>query len=282
MEGIGGKVMDWTKVKFEERLLRANAAAVGGSVMKKFGTRLNEPKIFKETESMLRILQLDKQIDLNQVKAAGGFSKQQLLDIGFESARSTQFLSRPQDMPTFFSTPEMKLFNQFKSFAIQQSFLVKDVVLEDLRSKNPVRIARTLQALGINYPATGLLVGSIRDAINGKNRDEETKLQSYIRNMAMVGSMGILYDMLTQSSYNQLGFNAYLAGPTVGDASKLIYSIMNPEYLGQTAAQQIPIPGLQQLMKAETRPDKSKIGIRQEQRQKQMEKRDEPRKRRER
>ena len=259
MEGIGGKVMDWTGVKVEERLLRANAAAVGASVMERFGKRLNEPRIQKDVQSYLRILQLDKQIDMNQVRASGGFSKAQLQDIGFESARSTQFLSRPQDMPAFFSTPEVKLFNQFKQFAVQQTALLYDVMKENVKNPNPRNLANSLTMLGVSYPVSGAIVSSMRDAINGRDRKDESEMESYMRNTAMVGSMGILYDMLTQSSYNQTGFAMYLAGPTVGDATKIFNSILNPESLPLTLSKQVPIPGLQQILSGAARPDKSRI-----------------------
>jgi hypothetical protein len=254
LEGIGGKVMDWTGVKLEERILRGNAAAVAGSILEQFGKRLGEPKVYNETAGILRVLQLDKQIDVAKVKSRGGFTKQELLDIGFEGARATQFLTRPQDMPTFFSMPEARMFNQFKSFAVQQSALVWRVFKE----LPPAQKARTLATLGINYPISGAIVNSIRDGLKDRDPKEVSELESYVRAMATVGGMGILYDMLTQSSYNQAGWGAYIAGPTVGDVSRLWYGIFNPEYLPETFARQIPIPYLQQIGVVAARPDKSR------------------------
>ena len=272
MEGVAGKVMRLTGVTAQERFMRAlSADMISHTVsrdVKKLAKDPGNTRLRESIQRKLNYLELDKDIDLDKAIKAGGLTEAQRLDVGYEGARKTQFLTRPQDVPQIISNKNLKMFTLFKSFITQQTKLVKDTVIREARHGN----FRPLLFLLILFPAAGELAQDLRSFLTGRERPDDL-LDRYFEDLATVGVFGIVYDMFRAAKYDEAGLEKWLAGPTVQELSRLAYAItyaMEGETpsgnekkdrfkpLKQFAIRQIPIPVLQQQLLQATREEESK------------------------
>lgn len=246
LDGIGSKMMKLTGVTAEERWLRTLSTNIIADYFGRDGKRLQNPRVYAELQRKLNYLNLGKDVDLVAAKARGGFSEKDLLNIGYEGARKTQFLGRPQDLPKLISNPHLKMFTQFKSFITQQTKLMNDAVLKELRHGN---VKPALYVLSM-FPLAGEVALDVKSLIQGRDRPDHLFWRA-LEDITAVGALGILGDLAKQTARDPQGLMKWLAGPTVSDASELGYGLgqagqgkLRP--LQRFGAKQIPIPLIQQ------------------------------------
>lgn len=126
--------------------------------------------------------------------------------------------TQPQDLK-FASDPWGKVFFQFKAFAYQQTRMVKQAILNEIRDKHYGRGLRNLALLTLLFPLAGEGVRWLRGLLMGRKRDEEG-IARYLDDAAAVGSMGILWDMMEGGRRRKLIETA--AGPGAGMAADVI------------------------------------------------------------
>lgn len=245
LDGIGSKMMKLTGVTAQERWLRTLSTNIIADSFKHEAKRLGNPRVFAELQRKLKYLGLEKDISLAKVRERGSFTEAELLDIGYEGARATQFLSRPQDVPRIISNPNYKLFTQFKSFITQQTSLLNDAVLKELRHGN----VKPFVYLMTMFPLAGEVALDIRSLIQNKERPDNLFMR-YVEDLAATGALGVTYELVSQMQRDPQGLMKWIAGPTVSDISDIGYGVGQalqgkPKPLMRTGARQIPVPVLQ-------------------------------------
>jgi len=149
-----------------------------------------------------------------------GFHPKQLLskmapseDDIIKAARSvverTQFLTDPQDMPLFYSSPWGKFAMQLKTFAYKQTEFIYNELLKEATAGNIKPVVRYLTGGAI----AGEVTQDIKSVIKNKDRDEKG-FKRVLANVSSIGGLGILSDIV----YNVSGTTPKL-GMVVAPAS---------------------------------------------------------------
>jgi len=267
--GLGEKVLTYTGVTAQERLLRSLAAwSISNSLksdLSKLIRKSGKTRLFNKLQRKIDMLGLSDDINLSDAVKSGSFTQKELLDIGFEGARKTQFLSRPQDVPDIISNKNFKLFTLFKSFIFQQTYLIKDAVINEVKHGN----IKPLLYLATLFPAFGEIANTLR-AVASLNDEKQKRsiiltllkgkgfgginlLDRYIEDLTAIGSLGYIYDIVQAASWNVSGLTSWAAGPTISDVSKFangVVKLANGESVPilKAAARQVPIPIFQQYL----------------------------------
>lgn len=153
----------------------------------------------------------------------------------------SQFRSGVMDLPVWASSPEGKLMFQFKTFAFNQTKLIKDALLKEAARGNfkPIITAATLM------PVLGEGVRDVKSVLTGKSRDKEG-LERIAENIGAVGSLGIISDLWQSGRFNSVA--EFIGGPAVSDISAITSGIIQasegrPKKLQKTVTRNIPILG---------------------------------------
>lgn len=199
-----------------EKVLRTVAANTGIEWAKKMSKRIMKNPGDKFATKELRLLEIDPIKILNQ---GGKLVKDDMLRAAKTFTGKTQFLSRPTDLPRFFTSSELgKSMMQFKSFSYQQARFLAEKTVGELKTGNPGRFARNLAVLATVYPMTGEVIADVRALIQGKERTTKG-LARYLEDAAQVGAFGILYDAINAASFGG-GVANFIVGPTLSTAGK--------------------------------------------------------------
>lgn len=167
-------------------------------------------------------------IEADAAVARGHLTAEEVLTAAKRMSDLTQFRARPEDVPFFASSPMGKMFFQFKSFAYNQTRLLHQSIIGELRSGNYGRAMRNLFLLGVIFPGVGELVASLRAWVRGMDRDA-VGLERYLQDIMAVGGLGILADALARASWGK--FAEFLTGPTpalAGDVASAGIKIADP------------------------------------------------------
>lgn len=204
------------------------------------GNRVN-PKLLKRVDDTLIELGLDPTADPTKLSVN---------DVGLAGQRVANilnFTNDPQTAPLIMQSFWGKFATQFKTYIIKQTdFVAKKVIEPAVKGLNEagrgavrlkggevvegLRGLRPLMAvMGVGTP-TGMAVDSFRRWILGDDKDL-SMTERVLRAHLLVGSMGALADIATQSVRTPQGFASWLAGPTVSDAGKVLFAA------GQSAQQ---------------------------------------------
>jgi len=163
-------------------------------------------------------------LDADKIKLAKGIiSEEDLATAGALFSDATQFTAQPAKMPAFASSPEGRVFFQFKNFAFNQSKLLKDELVSSIKEGNYKRAVRTLVVLGTVFPITGEVLGDIRAVVTRRERTTEA-LDRYLEDIAFAGGTGMFVDMVNSASYGKL--LEALAGPTVSTGAGIVEKLV--------------------------------------------------------
>ena len=134
-----------------------------------------------------------------------------------------------------------QIITQFKTFAFNQTKLIKDAIVLEARRGNLKPIIAALALM----PILGEGVADLRALVTGRIRTA-TGLERIAENMAAVGGLGIITDLWQSAQFGSIA--SALGGPTVSDISKLTEGIVGaaqgkPGRLGRAVTRQIPVIG---------------------------------------
>lgn len=134
---------------------------------------------------------LDVDADTAKAIAARGLTEDEKLTVARRISDITQFSAAKETLPASWSrSPYAKVFFQFKSFALKQSYFLTDEVIKPLlRDGNPAPLTRYLGT------GTGLAVGSsyVKDLVTGRDRSDESTLERAVSaglTMMMLDTVG--------------------------------------------------------------------------------------------
>ena len=220
-----------------ERMNRTIAANAGRNYINgNVRTMLKNP-FDKTAKRRLSELGLNPEKILNR----GSATHDELL-LGSQSiVNKTQFRSDVLDLPIFFSSPEGKLVTQFKTFAFNQTKLIKDAILKEAARGN---LKPMITAVSI-MPILGEGVKDVRSVLSGKTRDT-AGMERIAENIGAVGSLGILSDLWSSAKFGSV--TNMLAGPGISDASEGVTGLIlasqgKPNKLQRFVTRQVPIVG---------------------------------------
>jgi len=244
-----GKFLKATGFSATEKFNRTLAANAG----KSYGTRLVKSLLKNPGNLKIQRRLTDLGLDVNKV-LKNGLTDDDVLMMAKKFTDLTQFRSRPQDLPLFASSPEGKVFFQFKNFIYGQTRLLHNATLGELKSGNYGKAVRNLVVLATAFPMAGEAIGDIRSAITGKDRTTKG-LERYFDDIAQVGALGVLQDLFTSGKFRS--GTEFLAGPTLTEIGTTINNLSGPNKttnVGKQVTKRLPLIG--PLMEKRVFPDK--------------------------
>lgn len=209
-----GRFLNATGFSGSERLNRIFAANGGASIAQRLFRALQKNPKNQRALLGMRDLGLNPETML----ARGSMTDDDILLAAKKFSDMTQFRARPQDIPYFASSPEGKVFFQFKNFIYGQTRLLHKVLIEELRRGNYARATRNFLILASVFPITGEIIADVRSIVTGRKRESEGLLR-YFENIAQTGAMGIFMDLIESSKYGTSLVEA-LVGPTLSEVGR--------------------------------------------------------------
>jgi hypothetical protein len=157
-------------------------------------------------------------------------------------SKITQFKTGALDLPEFFTSPEYKIFTQFKSFAVNQAKFIKDNVINETLKGNFAPLTR----FAVFGQLVGEGVGDIKAFIRGKKRTKG--FNRLLENYATIGGFGLFSDLVSAANYGENGLYQAFAGPAVSDLVRALNSVNqcikgNIHPLEKMAIEQLPLMG---------------------------------------
>lgn len=239
---MGGesKISKYYGISKTEEGNRSLAALTGrGSAARLFKQLKNNPTN-KINRSKLDELLLE---DVDTVLKQDNLTEAQMNRAGFRMAELTQGSANPMNLPSKWSEhPETKLITLYKRYALQQSKLIKDSIMQDWKKNLPTAL--------IALTAAGEIVGDtyagVKSMIQGKdpakeiaNRGSEGFVYDMMQNItgdkdaAFLASrvardlsdsmaLGIIQDFIESGGSNASGLASFLMGPNVDKAGKIM------------------------------------------------------------
>jgi len=248
-----GKFLRATRFAPAEVMNRIFSSNVGKFFAKqKFDNLLANPNNKYAQEALT-----DLGINWQKSLKVGKLSSNELVRAGNAAWKKTQFTYKPGEIPAWVSRePMYKLMWQFKTYAYNQA----NIIGEQIFKKGSLQ-ERTQKfiLLVTAFPALGEVVGTLRDKISGKprqnivnfaltNRSAKKAIQRYINAFTWVGGLGIVTDAISSAKYGKAGMLGYAAGPAIGSAADWIEAIVRggPSMV-RKGIRDIPVvgPGLQ-------------------------------------
>lgn len=176
------------------------------------GNRAN-PKLLKKVDDTLIELGLDPTVDPTKLSVN---------DVGLAGQRVANilnFTNDPQTSPLIMQSFWGKFFTQFKTYIVKQTDFIGKRVIQPALEGN----LRPLMAVMAVGTPVGMSIDSFRRTILGDDK-ELTTTERLLRAHALIGTMGVLYDIGNQAVRSPTGLAAWVAGPTVGDAGKYAFA----------------------------------------------------------
>jgi hypothetical protein len=207
------------KVENFNRILEANASEFALNSMVK--------RVIKNPDSKLARRLLEKQYGVNpdKVIADGGLFGDEFLQAMNSGVRTSQFRTRPQDLPQALSHPDLKVFGQFKSFAFKQTQFVMDQVVKEAAAGNVTPLIRYIVAgavLGEGVAGAKNAVKNVGRSLTGQEtQDRPEGAQRIIDNIASTGGAGVIADAVQKLGKGNLDLYQWVFGPGVSDLINL-------------------------------------------------------------
>ncbi|HEY2930864.1 MAG TPA: hypothetical protein VGK99_03890 [Acidobacteriota bacterium] len=204
-----------------ERFNRTVSAVAGKNYAEQLAGTLRKNPADKSASFQLSRLGLNPATIMER-----GLSEDDLLKAAQTVTRETQFSPRPQNLPLFLNSPSGKVLFQFKTFVYNQTKLIKNEILQNVKS-DPAAASRKILMLVAAAPVVGELGLDakmlVRNFVAGVlNNDVHVDRPSalvdrIIEDYAAVGSFGIFGDIYQSGKYGERGITNLIAGPTASN-----------------------------------------------------------------
>jgi hypothetical protein len=148
-------------------------------------------------------------------------------NIGLGAVRQTQFLPDKTRLPTFWNSPAGRVAFQFKSFALNQTRLVRDHVVNEAAKGNMGPLLYMTAA----FPLGGEMASSVRQLIKeGELNRPGSPLARMVENTAAVGGFALAGDLYRAATWGPEQVGRFAIGPTAEDATYLISTIVQRDF----------------------------------------------------
>jgi len=165
-----------------------------------------------EIAGRFRELGIDPQRVLTQ---QGQLTDSQLGQAGRTAAFEANFWGDALSLPAFWKTPEGRFVTQFKSFAFQQSKLVKDKFVKPALKGKPGPL---LQLIALSV-GSGEIVADIKAILRNKQRPENLT-ERLLENFGQAAGFGLVLDALDATRRGQQAIFGFGVGPGASTVAK--------------------------------------------------------------
>ena len=175
-------------------------------------------------------------VNVEKALARGYLTRDEMLEGAFKVVKSTQFTTRAQDLPLYWSSPISKVFVQFKSFAFQHAKFMKNAVFGQaklyIKTGGKQGSLAPLIRSGIASMTIGELVADTKSFVSsggknpfgtrdgflsGKDETDFFSMERQLENFFQLGAFGLWSDMLFSARFGKQGVFGAVAGPTGSD-----------------------------------------------------------------
>lgn len=176
----------------------------------------------------------DLGINVEEAISRGFVSPKDLQNGAFEFVRQTQFLSRPEDLPSLANSPWGSVAFQFKNYTYQQMRMIKNQIAKDWQLRGSTGVIKDLVILGTVFPMSAEVVQDIRSLLTGSERPTDA-FDRYMEDLTYSGAGGLLFDAMKQTGSGRI--DEFLFGPTYSTATSLIENVVegNLKEIGKDA-----------------------------------------------
>lgn len=251
-DNIFGKMADiyLDKVIFFTTLERANriVSSIGGlSFMEDMLKRIKTNSVFKKRAYR----EFERYgLDPDEVIKRGEFTDQEKKMIMRKFTNYTEFRTRPQDLPLYWSHPTGKLLTQWKPFSYKMTQLIRDGIYKELKHGNIMPLVTMLTAYGVAGETINFIIDNIRSvaSFNPKQDDPENKtpiektavyklsegdiggfLDRYIDDVSALGALTFYYDIARSYGYGKDSKGvSVLLGPAVAEITQSLAQTIGP------------------------------------------------------
>jgi len=156
---IASVYLDLIQFSRTDRANRIISAVGGFSFMKDMLKRIQSNSIFKE-----RAYREFERMGLNteEIVKRGEFTIDERSKIMRRFAYDTQFSTRPQDLPLFWSSPFGKLVTQWKPFGYKMTQMIRDTVIYETKKGNLFPLITYLTAYGVAGETVNYIIDNVR------------------------------------------------------------------------------------------------------------------------
>jgi len=247
------KFLKWslfTPTENNNRIISANLAKYS---LRRWFNVLKENPNDRRAQKIISELLLE---DPKKVARQESLTIEQIKKAAKRLADVTQFRADIPDLPLWATTPEGRLFTQFKVFAYNQALFLYDNVFGEFFRGN----AKPLVLFMTLFPMAGEVVADIRSLLTGQRRPRRF-LERYLQNIAWVGGLGVASDIYKAvASGSELGLWRYIGGPVLSDVVGGVVGTVEamrgkPERLERMAVSYMPIPIVSRVLASHMVPD---------------------------
>jgi hypothetical protein len=153
--------------------------------------------------------------------------KQALVSHMWRAAQVLQFIPDQTRVPLWWSHPVGKVLTQFKSFAFNQSKLIRDVVLREAGEGNLKPLATMMTV----YPAVGTMTNAVSGVFGRQQRPGAAA--QYLDALLAPGGIGLAYNLGVGFHYKD---PSVMIGPTGGDVFDFVSAMFQQDTLGALGA----------------------------------------------
>jgi len=244
-EGLGGvkglqNLLTGPGFKAVEMFNRRVAANAGKLyAINEFEKLINNPA---DKEALIALEKFG--VDARNALNIGKLSENDLISAARKAVETTQFKVSPMDIPPSWSTTTGRILTQFKSFGYKQSEFILKEILKPAFHGNFVPLTRYVVAGVVAGEAAADIKAVIRGTTAKRSKDPWERAW---QNLQQVGGLGVASDAIrAATSYGQ--FLSWLAGPTVGDVTDLLYEMAqlvkgSPKPILRDITSKIPVLG---------------------------------------
>jgi hypothetical protein len=239
---MGGesKISKYYGISKTEEGNRGLAAITGKGTSARLFDKLKKNPADKVAREQLDELILE---DIDTVLKQDALTPEQMNRAGFRMAELTQGSANPMNLPSKWSEhPEVKILTLYKRFALQQSKLIKDSIMQ-----NPTKnLPTALFALAAAGEVTGDVYTGVKSTLQGKDPGEEIAnrgadgfvndmmqrvtndkdisflVSRVARDLSDAMALGLIQDFIEAGGGGTRSLLNVLAGPTIGNLDKLV------------------------------------------------------------
>jgi len=235
-------IIGFTKTDAINRIIAANG---GLAFMEDMLKRIQKDSIWKKRAVReFKKMGLDQEAIVKRGEYTDAEKKQIMRNFSYE----TQFSTRPQDLPLFWSSGFGKLITQWKPFGYKMTQLIRDSVISETKKGNLFPIITYLTAYGVAGETVNYIIDNIRSVTSfSPNQDEYTDpnertlwhkaktgdvggfLKRYMNNLSGLGALSMFVDVGRSLGYGKAGQTAsVIAGPGISEGFVSSDEIFSP------------------------------------------------------
>ena len=146
------------------------------------------------------------------VERGGNLTEQELLKAANKVSGDVNFWGDALSLPEFWKSPAGRYLTQFKSFAFQQTKLVKDHLVKPAMKGDWGPLTR----FALLAPVGGEIIGDVKALVRARGRRDQSSAERILEDYAQGAGFGLAYDAFNATKYGTGGTMGFALGPSAG------------------------------------------------------------------